>query len=50
MNLKCILKTIIAASMTIAMTASLCACGNQTSTTQSGTAVEDTTATQTEAV
>lgn len=36
--------------MTIAMTASLCACGNQTSTTPSGTAVQDTTAAQTESV
>ena len=50
MNLKCILKNIIAASMTIAMTASLCACGNQTSTTSSVTAVQDTTAAQTVSV
>ena len=36
--------------MTIAMTASLCACGNQTSTTSSVTAVQDTTAAQTVSV
>ena len=50
MNLKCILNTIISASMTIAMTVSLCACGNQTSTAPSGTAEQDTTAAQTESV
>ena len=50
MNLKGILKPIIAASITIAMTASLCACGSQASTTPSGTAAQDTTAAQTEAV
>lgn len=50
MNLKSIVKAVIAVAMTITMTASLCACGNQTSTTPSGTAVQDTTATQTESV